>query len=74
MATGRKIRIIKQNERSALRERENLSAQTKETAPNPAHSVQTTVSAWIRDFQQQQVRDARRAFNSLFKDSGLRTA
>ena len=73
MATGQKIRVIKQSERLSAREEIKPSANVKASA-DPSRTVKTTVSTWIRDFQQQQVRDTRRAFNSLFKDSKLQTA
>lgn len=62
MATMRSVRIIKQNQRNAVEHNSAAQAGSSKNKAHkdPAREVFSTVSSWVRDFQQRE-REARLA-------------
>lgn len=60
------IRIIKRGQQ-AVAQAEG-SAQPRATVESSARDIKTTVSTWVKEFQQRSRTDSKRAFNNLFKE------
>ncbi|HEY0405188.1 MAG TPA: hypothetical protein VGC89_05645 [Pyrinomonadaceae bacterium] len=61
------VRIIKRGQKAA--DAETTAATPRQPAPDSsARAIKTTVSNWVREFQQRGQSDAKRAFNNLFKE------
>lgn len=69
MAVKPFIRIIKRGQQAVTSEPASSGAQQQRTQPDfSARTIKTTVSTWVREFQQRSQVDAKRAFNNLFKE------
>jgi hypothetical protein len=61
------IRIIKHGQQAA--EQVERGAQPRvATAETSTRDIKTTVSTWVKEFQQRSRTDSKRAFNNLFKE------
>jgi hypothetical protein len=60
------IRIIKRGQQAA--QQAETGAQPRPTAESSARDIKTTVSTWVKEFQQRSRTDSKRAFNNLFKE------
>ena len=61
------VRIIKRGQKANAAETV-ASAPQQPAADSSARAIKTTVSNWVREFQQRGHSDAKRAFNNLFKE------
>ncbi|MDX6696151.1 MAG: hypothetical protein QOF02_3754 [Blastocatellia bacterium] len=61
------VRIIKRGQKDAQAET-TANATAQPAADSSARVIKTTVSNWVREFQQRGQHDAKRAFNNLFKE------
>jgi hypothetical protein len=63
------VRIIKRGQKiSASEEAVAAMQQQRATPESSARAIKTTVSTWVREFQQRSHTDSKRAFNNLFKE------
>jgi len=62
------IRIIKRDQRRAQNSSAEKAVHKTATANASAQDVKTTVSTWIREFQQQRQASSKRTFASLFEE------
>ena len=60
------VRIIKRGQKAAGMD--SAEAPKPQTANSSARVIKTTVSTWVKEFQQRSQTDSRLAFNSLFKE------
>jgi hypothetical protein len=73
MNAKKEIKIVKREERyggsSSSRNQSSEAAQAKdaEAAPNATRKVARQVGAWVREFQQRQLRESGQSFASLFQ-------
>lgn len=76
MAMKPLVRIIKRGQKIVEAERAvggaaaavAATAAGRVTAESSARDIKTTVSNWVREFQQRSRTDSKRAFNNLFKE------
>ncbi|MGH9903060.1 MAG: hypothetical protein ACRD68_14735 [Pyrinomonadaceae bacterium] len=69
MNTKSQIRIVKRGQRNeAVESAADGKARRREKASDGAREMVATVSAWVRDFQNQRRVAGQRTFASLFKD------
>jgi hypothetical protein len=62
------IRIIKRGQKAAEVPQAEGSNPPRATAESAARDIKTTVSDWVKEFQQRSRTDSKRAFNNLFKE------
>lgn len=62
------VRIIKRGQNAAGLAATENAAEQRPKPDSSARVIKTTVSTWVRDFQQRSKSDARLAFNNLFKE------
>ena len=71
MAMKPLVRIIKGGPKASEPEeaqRAAVAGQQPTTADSSPRAIKTTVSSWVREFQQRSQTDAKLAFNNLFKE------
>jgi hypothetical protein len=60
------VRIIKRGQTAA--DVASAAARKPQAATSSARAIKTTVSTWVKEFQQRSQTDSRLAFQSLFKE------
>jgi hypothetical protein len=62
------IRIVKRGQQSGAGPEMAAQDAQARTADSSARAIKTTVSNWVKEFQQRSQTDSKRAFNNLFKE------
>lgn len=70
MAADRRVRIIKREERGCA---EQTAKRAQADAKPVRREVAAAVSSWVREFRQQHEENARRNFQSLFKETATQS-
>lgn len=68
MAMKPLVRIIKGGRKAAGLEVKESGTQQPPAVDSSRNAIKATVSNWVREFQQRNQVDAKRAFNNLFKE------
>jgi hypothetical protein len=68
------VRIIKRGQKISAPEAAASAAVHRATPESSVRDIKTTVSTWVREFQQRSHIDSKRAFNNLFKEPLARTS
>lgn len=62
------VRIIKRGQQIAAPEAALSNTERRATPESSVRDIKTTVSTWVREFQQRSRTDSKIAFNNLFKE------